>query len=355
MNPAKKLLTKLALHPAFADPDAVHYIGVSGGKDSVACLALAEFAGVRYTGLVCDTHHEKAATYRYLQELSDVLPGRLKTLTRITSEEEFAAKRVYLRREWRKWTSPALRSKPAKELGVRVMLPPVAEEDITRALAALWPTGDAFRDRLVLHGTMPHITGKFCSLELKTELAWSEIEGFLSSDHNGENVYWWSGVRAQESPRRARLPVCEPCALDRSEYVQSFRPILSLSHDQVFMIAKYMGLPTNPLYLRGDARVGCNECFESGKRAIRNTFTRDPEALARVERLERDVAVVSRRAVQEGREYVPFFREAYRLRQYDCWASARQVFEWSQTTRGGVRRGAPLVVTSCDSIYGLCG
>ncbi len=141
--------------------------------------------------------------------------------------------------------------------------------------------------------------------------------------------------------------------MDASGYVQNYRPIYHLTHDEVFAILKYMGLPVNPLYMRGDKRVGCNECFESNKAAIRNTFTRDPQALERIEYLEREVAKVHRLSAQFGKDYVPFFREAYRLGRYGNWASARQVFEWSKTKTGSTER-AHIKISACDSVYGLC-
>ncbi len=351
---AKKILDDLAAHPVFDDKEAVHYIGVSGGKDSAACVALAKYAGIEFRPFICDTSHEKGATYRYLMfDLPSAIGQPFKVLKKTYSVEDFAKKAEWVRLKWSEWASPALRSKHKKELGVREMLPPVSPELIERAIQTLRPTGDALRDCLVMHGTMPQKTGKFCSLELKTELAWAHISEFLNGEHDGQDVFWWSGVRAQESPARRGLPMLEPCGMDNSDYVQSFRPIIDLTHDEVFAILKHTNTPINPLYTRGDKRVGCFECFEANKAAIRNSFTREPHGLDRIEYLEREVAKVHRPSVQDGREYVPFFREAYRLERYGNWASAREVFEWSKTKTGS-NEEAPFKIRHCDSVYGLC-
>lgn len=344
----KKLLDKLA---AQLDPDGVHFIGLSGGKDSAACAALAKYAKVNAVYLFCDTGHEKPETIAYLKRLEASLGQPIITLRKVITAEDFAAKRVKVAKAWREWYSPPLRSKAARALNVREMYPPVTEERITEALKVLHPSADIFRDVLVYHGTMPHKTGKFCSLELKTEQAWAHIQSYLDTEHEGSEVYWWSGVRAQESPSRALLPASEECKLDESGYTTSLRPIVGLVHEEVFKICDYVGVPTNPLYTQGDKRVGCGECFEANKRAIRNSFTRSPALLHRTIMLEKEVAKVNRRSIQRGLDYVPFFREAYRLKQYGNWASAAEVYQWSLTGRGS---GEEILTTSCDSIYGLC-
>lgn len=344
----EKLIKKLSEN---IDREGVHIIGVSGGKDSGACIALATYLKLNAVFLFCDTGHEKMETLSYLHSLDAFTQRPIVHLKKEVTEEQFKAKRDRISSEWREWYVPQLRTKASKALGVRHMYPPVPEEKIKEALALLHPTGDAFRDLLVLHGTMPQKTGKFCSLELKTELAWDYISEYLDSSHEGEEVFWWSGVRAQESPVRAGLPISEPCGMDGSGYVTSLRPILDLTHEQVFELCEYVGVPHNPLYTQGDKRVGCGECFEANKRAIRNSFTRAPYLLYRTKMLEEVVAKVNRRAIQLNKKYVPFFREAYRLKQYDNWASAEQVFEWSKQGRGS---GEEIIINSCDSVYGLC-
>lgn len=333
------------------DKDGVHFVGLSGGKDSGACAALAKYAGVHAVYFFCDTGHEKPETLAYIDELEVALGQPIIKLRKTYTAEEWAAKRDQVQKAWSQWYTPALRSKRAKEMAVREMYPPVGGVTLQTALETLRPSGDTFRDNLVFHGTMPHKTGKFCSLELKTEMAWRHISDYLNTKHDGEEVYWWSGVRAQESAQRAELHPLEECELDPSGYTTSLRPIIDLTHDDVFAMCDYVGIPLNPLYKRGDKRVGCGECFEANKRAIRNSFTRDPALLDRTLWLEHEVGKVNRRSIQRGLSYVPFFRESYRLKQYNNWASAAQIFEWSMSGRGS---GGDIITNSCDSIYGLC-
>jgi 3'-phosphoadenosine 5'-phosphosulfate sulfotransferase (PAPS reductase)/FAD synthetase len=333
------------------DKNAVHFIGISGGKDSGALIALALHSGINATYMFCDTGHEKPETYAYLDKLKKDTGIKITVLKKEITDADFAARRDAIKKAWNEWYTPQLRSIASKALGVRQMFPPVKNADLDIALNELRPSGDIFRDTLVMHGTMPQKKGKFCSLELKTLEAWDHIQSYLDNDHDGEDVYWWSGVRAQESPSRALLPESEPCGMDSTGYVTSLRPILNLTHDEVFELCNYMNVPINPLYMLGDKRVGCGECFEANKRAIKNSFTRNPELLERTKYLEESVAKVNRRAIQMGLKYVPFFREAYRLNKFNNWASAEQIYTWSLSGRG---TGSEIEVASCDSVYGLC-
>lgn len=355
-NHAKFILTDLKARAEAAGVDwaGKHFIGLSGGKDSSACAAFAEFCELDYTAFICDTDHEKPVTVAYVNYLKHHLKGEVVTIQHEVTEVEFEAKREYMRAEWAKWVSPALRSKAKVELGVRQYWPPVPQHKLDLACQTLRPTGNAFLDILLLHGTMPQKKGKFCSLELKTQLAWEKIiSPYLGEGHTGDDVIWWSGVRSEESKEREGLATYEPCGMDESGYVYNFRPVYTLKHFEVFQVLRYMGIPINPEYTAGAARVGCNECFVANKQAIRNSFSRHPASLDIISHWEREVAKVSRHAIQHKRTYVPFFREAYRLKQYGNWASAEQVFEWSKS-KGMSKSPIEVHNSSCDSVYGLC-
>lgn len=356
-NRARFLLdnTKATIELLF-ESDATHFLGISGGKDSAASAAVAKFSDIDINLFACDTDFEKPETYKYISEFAETYGSEIRVVKRISTEQEFVDRRYDIMKKWREWYTPALRSKAKQRLGVREMIPPMSEEQIFTALSVMVRSDNEFRNRIILHGSMPKKSGKFCSLELKTELAWNEvINAYLESeDHQGEDVVWWSGVRAQESEKRSQLPLYEKCGMDESGYVFNLRPIFFYTHEEVFSILRYMGLPWNPLYEKGDKRVGCNECLEANKAAIRNSFTRDPSSLPFISNLEREVALVNRKAVIEGKTHIPFFQEAYRLKRYNNWATAEQVFEWSKTKRGSEEIDDSFVIRSCDSVYGLC-
>ncbi len=226
---AKKILDGIVSSAVFSDRNAVHYIGVSGGKDSAACIAVAEYAGIEYRPFICDTSHEKGATYKYLMfDLPNAIGRPLKVLKRRYTEEEFARKREYVSRTWSEWATPALRSKEKRMMGVRQMIPPAPQPLIEQALLTLRPSGDALRDCLVIHGTMPQKTGKFCSLELKTELAWAHISEYLDTTHEGGGrllVVWCTRARKRE-PKGAQSArgLRDGCVRLRSELPPDLPP-----------------------------------------------------------------------------------------------------------------------------------
>lgn len=90
----------------FSRPDTTHYLGLSGGKDSSACLALAEYCGIDYRPFICDVDHEKQVTYEYLRGLETFSSQSFTTLQRVTTESEFASRRDTIRKDWAQWHSP---------------------------------------------------------------------------------------------------------------------------------------------------------------------------------------------------------------------------------------------------------
>lgn len=112
---------KLRAETAGVDWSGKHFIGLSGGKDSSAAAAFAEYVGVDYTAFVCDTDHEKPVTVAYLSFLKEHLKGEVRFVQHEVSAQEFEDKRRYIRETWSKWNSPALRSKAKAALGVRLV------------------------------------------------------------------------------------------------------------------------------------------------------------------------------------------------------------------------------------------
>ena len=181
------------------------------------------------------------------------------------------------------------------------MSPDEAAERIHRALQILKPTGIPFLDLCMWKGRFPSTKVRFCTFELKHEPVRSQV--IVPALDEYDEVISWQGVRAQESPERALLPVWEEDA-DHTPGLHVYRPILNWLHEDVA------------------------ECSRRGN----STFfpsTHDPR------RAEKRIEVVT--------------VDAYGIESYR---------DWALTTRGGVQFDLLAAANDkavCSSVYaGVC-
>lgn len=107
-----------------------------------------------------------------------------------------------------------------------------------------------------------------------------------------------------------------------------------------------MGLKPNPLYQMGMGRVGCMPCIHCRKDELLNIAQRFPEVIDRVEAMEQQVRLASKRGMST------FFAIAD-----NKGTGIREVVEWGKTSRGGRQYDLFRVLAegpACTSIYGLC-
>ena len=109
---------------------------------------------------------------------------------------------------------------------------------------------------------------------------------------DGYDVWSWQGVRAEESPSRARQPEQSPSP--EISGVIDYRPILTWTVKDVVNMHRRHGIPINPLYSQGFARVGCFPCINAGKNELRRIVQGHPWAVKKCEEWERLVSEASR-------------------------------------------------------------
>jgi 3'-phosphoadenosine 5'-phosphosulfate sulfotransferase (PAPS reductase)/FAD synthetase len=294
-------------------------VSVSGGKDSTALLLLAlERQTENLQAVFADTGHEHQQTYEYVQYLNDtVFPIRT---IRADFTERIANKARYVMEKW-----------PEKG---------VPQSTIDRALQALKPTGNPFLDLCLWKGRFPSTKARFCSEELKRNPIIEQVQMPLLDQ--GDTVWSWQGVRADESQARANLAEIEEVGGGLFVY----RPILKWTAQQCFDMHRKHGIKHNPLYEQGMGRVGCMPCIHARKDELLEISRRFPEEIERVAEWERIVSDASKRGSStffEGEDI--------------SVAGVREVIEWSKTSRGGVQYDLTRVVDdgpACSSIYGLC-
>lgn len=324
--------------------DTKNIASVSGGKDSLAqCLEAVE-NDVPHERVFADTGHEHAQTMEYLDYLED----KLGPITRVKADftRQIEGKRHFIAERW-----------PTSLVEECGMSPDEAAERVAQALEILKPTGIPFLDLCMWKGRFPSTKARFCSLELKHDTVRDQVVKPALDEF--DEVVLWQGVRAQESPDRAKLPVWEEDA-DKTPGLHVFRPILNWKHEDVFAIAKRHGIKPNPLYLQGCSRVGCMPCIHARKSELAEIFQRWPEEIERVAKWERLVAACSRRG---NSTFFPTTHDPRRAEKrievitLDGYG-IETYRDWALTTRGGAQfdlLAAANDKTVCSSIYaGVC-
>lgn len=307
-------------------------ISVSGGKDSTALLLLAiERKPENLQAVFADTGNEHPQTYDYVRYLEQATGVPIRWV-KADFTADIERKRRYVAQKW-----------PDK--GVR-------SEVIERAMAALKPTGNPFLDLCIWKGRFPSTKARFCSEELKRNPIIEQVQMPLLEA--GHKVISWQGVRADESPSRAKLPEWE----DVGGGLWNYRPILQWTAEQCFAMHKKHGIDHNPLYEQGMGRVGCMPCIHARKDELLEISRRFPAEIERIAEWERAVAQASKRGMATFFPSVqidpmntgetPISHDSHGV-----W----QVVEWSKTSRGGKQYDflrTDNQVALCTSIYGLC-
>jgi len=381
--------------------DHIIVVNFSAGKDSTATLAIAHYLfGDRVRAVIpvmADTDNEHEITLEYGRHIHEQIGcAPVEMVKRIYTDADFAKRRATVDRNWRK--------KQAIRMGAYrgVIMPSLSRSDtkfglawqktaerwgiefetpLDAALSVLHPSGNSFLDAALLHGKFPMLRDRFCTDELKIQIAFDAVMAPLLND--GEVIVQWSGVRADESSKRAGYARFEADKRD-PDYLFNFLPIHAWSATDVFALQKYFGIKPNPLYLQGADRVGCMNCVLCNKEEIAQTAARWPEHIEKHRQWEEKVRLVSRWVhwMSVGSLKQTWFRQfkkpfgtvpqvGHLLPEVQAldWSSfygtragmgapgVDDVVAWAKTGRGGrvydiVR--ASIDTNVCSSRYGLC-
>lgn len=154
------------------------------------------------------------------------------------------------------------------------------------------PVQYTFLELAIKKKRFPSSMTRFCTEQLKIlpMQRWMNDQDFV-------DPVICQGVRAEESARRAKMPVWDDTLGDFGNFYDIWRPILRWSTDEVFAIHKRHDLEPNPLYKMGAGRVGCWPCIHVGLPELRNAFLRDDGLLDRLRHMEAEVGKASPRGI----------------------------------------------------------
>jgi len=322
----------------------INILSISGGKDSTAMLLLAYEQGVDARLVFADTGHEHPLTYGYIQYLNDWCKKNWNREIQVVKADftrQLAVRRANIQKKWEG---------------------DVPQERIDLALANLQPTGNPFLDLCKLKGRFPSTRARFCTTELKHIPIQTEVIDPLLSET--DCLISWQGVRAEESPSRAKLPekdvefgAWEP---EPTGFL-IYRPLIRWTADQVFDQHRKHGVDWNPLYEQGMSRVGCFPCIMCRKSEIQKIAVRFPDQIDRVAEWESEVVKTSKRGSASffATDKTPGGRQAL-VDGENPSIGIREVSEWAKTGRGGKQMDLLNLIEeaeempSCSSVYGLC-
>lgn len=291
--------------------EAVFLNSYSAGKDSQATRhVMNEITEGHSRSVMADTDNENPITLEYAKSIHEQDGYSPVEIIRADfSEERFAIKRDSLSKRWSKHqriqagaykgvTMPRLNDPDSKfsELWRKYTnlnwQPHDFQTPLEAALHYTHRTGNAFLDSMILHGKQPQRKDRSCTEELKMDSVWEQVNEPLIED--GEFVIQASGVRSQESEKRAAYKRFEEDRRDETQSTYNFLPIQHWLHQDVFACMKYFGVNPNPLYKMGMGRVGCMPCILVNKDELVEIAARFPEEIDRIYQWELHLRWVSR-------------------------------------------------------------
>lgn len=306
----------------------INLVSISGGKDSTALWLLALERGVKnITPIFADTGHEHEETYQYIEYLEKEL-GPVRRV-QANFDRQIAKKKEYILKHWENDGVPA--------------------EQVQVAVDSMVPTGNPFHDLVKWKGRFPSSQVRFCTQELKVFPILDQV--LLPLLKEKEQVVSWQGVRADESPSRAKLPMYD--IGDIGELI--YRPILKWTVDDVFAMHKKHGINPNPLYKQGMGRVGCMPCVNVNKNELAEIAKRFPKEIDRIEAMEIDCSKTAKRGSATFKCITDIDSSAPADANHETHG-IRRACEWACTARGGKQQDwlKQMDAPACASNYGLC-
>lgn len=282
----------------------INHFGLSSGKDSTALWGWAindsGYPKESIRGSFCDTENEYQEVYDQIAKLS--------------------------------------------EYGVKRGVAPVR---------TMWNVG--FLKMVLNEKRFPSARARFCTRILKMIPSKHYIQELWLEGHE---VICHSGVRGDESTERSMM---DAESFDGFLGCVVRRPLLKNTIADVWAMHKRYGLPINPLYLNGRARVGCKLCVLSNKRDIRVTAKLHPEVIEEYAGWEKLVNEVSNSPASffqynkipkmrhNGSAVVKKDTERLKAGQVVSTADIYAAVAWSKTLHGGKQVGFDFMYEEDDS------
>ena len=237
----------------FGIEDPTIIVNNSGGKDSGATDLIAKYiTGGNYRSVAADTGNEHPLTIEHLKALH-LQPNRggqpVEIVTANYSQELFTKRSATVNKAWmkkQKVMAGAYRGVMMPSLGradtkfaeiwrnaMSALGLPAYDTPLHAFNATFVKSGNPFLDMCLIHGGFPLGRSRYCTDELKIEAVYNQVLAPLLDA--GEEVIQFSGVRGDESDKRATYPEFAADKRD-PDYLYNFLPIKNWTASDVFAL-----------------------------------------------------------------------------------------------------------------------
>lgn len=146
-------------------------------------------------------------------------------------------------------------------------------------------------DRVRERKQWPDAARRFCTSELKTGQVTKLIVRLTREAGRFIRILNCLGMRAEESPARAKKPVfgIEKDATNSKHHTDRWLPIHSWSVDEVWARIKASGVPHHYAYDRGMPRLSCCFCILASRGALVLSARLNPELASEYAQLEAEI------------------------------------------------------------------
>lgn len=222
-------------------------VPISGGKDSQASLKLAvdKCGSNNVKGMFCDTHNEHPKTYAHIEKMKLLYDVEINTVI----DDKFLGRNVW--------------------------------------------------ERIRSRGQFPRDNTRFCTQQLKIQVASRFYKKLLSTDYYRDGYQVWYGMRGTDESRNRTNKYSKYLnneLINPNDMNAAFPKKLAKSNVWFVLpvvdwftsdILEFLGKDVNPLYNDGFKRVGCFPCFACAtKKQLKKVYSYDEFGASQLEKVK---------------------------------------------------------------------
>lgn len=146
-------------------------------------------------------------------------------------------------------------------------------------------------ERVRVRGKFPDSSRRWCTSDHKRapiHKLYTQLSNEFRIKGEATRILNCMGMRAEESPARAKKPVFSNLKSNKNQHVDEYLPIHSYTEEQVWARIKQSGVRHHPAYDWGMPRLSCSFCVLASKAALVRAAQLRPEMAAKYAEVEKE-------------------------------------------------------------------